>query len=304
MLRIVFALLVMFTSLPAYAQYNANAGVSAPAMSKRTVAREMGDKVVFEVVEEEVQRDQFGNAGGSQNDLAVDGAFGGQTIVVLQLFNFDFTQARQALEQKGFSVYRFNGAPKPADLKKALAKANQFWLVSDCYAQRLNEDHAKAIKQFFDQGKGVYIWGDNDPCYADANFVSNYLFDVEMKGNVPGDQVITFRTKRNKSGILRDHLLSTGIENMYEGITIATIQENEVLTPLVWGSAGNLVASFYDREGKRAIVDGGFTRLYHKWNTAGTARYVTNAAAWLANVERFGDDVVAEKFRSDKKMTK
>ena len=42
---------------------------------------------------------------------------------------------------------------------------------------------------------------------------------------------------------------------------------------------------------KRLIFDGGFTRLYCNWDTAGTGRYVKNAAAWLANVERFGKDV-------------
>lgn len=48
------------------------------------------------------------------------------------------------------------------------------------------------------------------------------------------------------------------------------------------------MAAFYDKDAKRAIFDGGFTRLYLKWDTAGTARYVKNAAAWLANAERFG----------------
>jgi len=60
------------------------------------------------------------------------------------------------------------------------------------------------------------------------------------------------------------------------------------MQPLVFGSAGNLVTSIYEHDGKRAIVDGGFTRLYIHWDTAGTARYVKNAAAWLANAERFG----------------
>lgn len=293
-------LLTTFAATPAFAQYNRAAGVSAPKAQAETVTRTTDDgRVVRETVTVPVQRDSYGNAGDSQFDLAVDGAFGGQTIVVVQLFQFDFGQARTALEKKGFSVYRFQGAPEPAKLKKALAKANQFWLVSDCSGQRLNESHAKVIKDFYDKGHGVYIWGDNDPCIHDANFISNYLFDVEMQGDTPGDQVITFHTPKSKSGIIRDHLLSTGIENIYEGITIATIQKNKVLTPLMWGSAGNLVAAFYDKHGKRAIVDGGFTRLYYKWDTAGTARYVTNAAAWLANVERFGDAVVAKDHRSE-----
>ena len=65
------------------------------------------------------------------------------------------------------------------------------------------------------------------------------------------------------------------------------LRSNQQLTPLIYGSANNLVAAFYDRDGKRLIFDGGFTRLYNKWDTAGTGRYVKNAAAWLANVERF-----------------
>ena len=55
------------------------------------------------------------------------------------------------------------------------------------------------------------------------------------------------------------------------------------------------MAAFYDHDGKRAILDGGFTRLYNKWDTAGTGRYVKNAAAWLVNVERFGNKVTAMK---------
>ena len=46
--------------------------------------------------------------------------------------------------------------------------------------------------------------------------------------------------------------------------------------------------AFYDKDGKRALVDGGFTRLWCNWDSAGTDRYIVNAAAWLANIERFG----------------
>lgn len=65
--------------------------------------------------------------------------------------------------------------------------------------------------------------------------------------------------------------------------------DNQALTPLIHGSAGNVVAAIYDKDNKRAIMDGGFTRLFYKWESAGTARYIKNAAAWLANHERFGD---------------
>jgi len=67
------------------------------------------------------------------------------------------------------------------------------------------------------------------------------------------------------------------------------------LKPLIWSSDGKVVTAVYERDGKRAILDGGFTRLYNNWDTAGTGRYVKNAAAWLVNAERFGDEVVAKK---------
>lgn len=164
-------------------------------------------------------------------------------------------------------------------------------MIADCYGRHLNEQHIAAIKKFFDAGHGVYIWGDNEPCYDDANAVGQALLGVTMKGNLPGDQTVGRREGGVKTGLIPGHLLTTGLENIYEGITIATIQPNEVLTPLIYGSANNLVAGFYDKNGKRAVFDGGFTRLYYKWDTAGTGRYVKNAAAWLANVERFGDKV-------------
>jgi len=43
-----------------------------------------------------------------------------------------------------------------------------------------------------------------------------------MTGNVPGDQVVGVETKKGGVGLLPNHLLTTGLEHIYEGITIAT----------------------------------------------------------------------------------
>lgn len=295
---------ILLFSSTSFAQYNKSAGTSsAPATVDREYkfADEQG-KVVTEVRKEKVKRDSYGNASSSEFDLAVDGAFEGQTVVVLQLHQTTITEPWAALKTKGFSVYRMQGVPTVKQLEDALAKenANQFWLIAGCTGQQLTDEHAMAIKKFFDKGRGVYIWGDNDPCYDDANLVARALFDTGMTGNVPGDKTISLKMGKSKSGVLADHLISTGLEYIYEGITIATIDENKLLTPFIWGSAGNIVASLYDKQGKRAILDGGFTRLYYKWDTAGTGRYIVNAAAWLANYERFGDEVVGDSFKGTK----
>lgn len=289
-------LFLLAVSTQAFAQYNPSAAQNAPR--QRVTESYQDDKTgetKTRTVERDVAKDVHGNAQGNQFDLAVDGAFEGQTVAVLQLYTgegFDFAAPKAALKEKGFNVVRWLNKPPPAkELASSLEKSNQLWVIADCFGQHLTPDHLAVIKKFFDAGHGVYIWGDNEPCYADANAVGQALLGVTMKGNLPGDQTVGRREGGSKTGLIPGHLLTTGLENIYEGVTIATIQPNEVLTPLIYGSANNLVAGFYDKNGKRAVFDGGFTRLYYKWDTAGTGRYVKNAAAWLANVERFGDKV-------------
>ena len=109
-----------------------------------------------------------------------------------------------------------------------------------------------------------------------------------------GAKVVNLQTENNKVGLIPNHLISTGIQNIYEGITIATLDYSQDLTPLIYGSANNLVTAAYEKNGKRLILDGGFTRLYVNWDSAGTGRYVKNAAAWLVNYEKFGKEVVSD----------
>lgn len=298
-MRSVLVTLGLFVSLgTAHAQYTKAAGQNAPtAPSPRTVYDKDG-RAHTEIVQVAPPADAYGNAQGNGYDLAVDGAFKGQTVAVIQLYTgegFDFSLPRAALAEKGFSVFRWsNGVPTPAELEKALEKSSQLWLISGS-SQLLTDAHVKIIKKFFDSGHGVYIWGDNEPYYADANFVAQALLGTTMTGNVQGDRVVGVERAKGGVGLLPNHLLTTGLEHIYEGITIATIAPAQELQPLIYGSADNLVAAFYDHGGKRAILDGGFTRLFLKWDSAGTARYVKNSAAWLANAERFGDQVVAVK---------
>lgn len=243
----------------------------------------------------EVDEDQFGNASGNEYDLAVDGAFKGQVITILQLYNgFNFSVPQKALAEKGFKVIHYSGtAPSAEELKTVLDESCQLWVISDA-SRKLNEDHLAVIKSFFDEGRGLYIWGDNTPYYADANFLLGNLFNLKMEGNTSGQHTVPLREGQAKSGLTPGHPISTGIEYVYEGHTIATLDKSPDFEPLIMGSAGNLVTAFYEKEGKRCLVDGGFTRLYVNWDAAGSGRYVKNAAAWLVNYERFGDEVLGK----------
>jgi hypothetical protein len=290
-----WAACLLLIGAPALAQYSQAAGQNAPMVRSVEEHRDAkSGEVTKRVVEKAANKDRYGNAEGNQFDLAVDGAFDGETVAVIQLYQFPFDLPKAALKEKGFSVYRWNHAPSPEDLEAALKKSSQLWIIADS-TRHLNDKHLAVIKKFFDAGHGVYVWGDNAPYYADANAVGQALVGVTMSGDLRGDQTVGLQQEPGKAGVLRRHLLTTGLEYIYEGITIATIASNQKLTPLIYGSANNLVAAFYDRDGKRLIFDGGFTRLYNKWDTAGTGRYVKNAAAWLANVERFPKHASVEK---------
>ena len=97
--------------------YTPSAGQDAPAKAsvEETVKDDQGRtrKVIVERDALPVHKDTYGNAQGNQYDLAVDGAFDGQTVAVLHFcMEFDFALPKAALKEKGFSVYRWvNTAP-------------------------------------------------------------------------------------------------------------------------------------------------------------------------------------------------
>ena len=233
-------------------------------------------------------KDAHGNAEGTQYDLAKDGAFEGMKIVVLHLYTgegFDFKKPTTALKEKGFEIVRHTTAPNPAALISDLEDASQLWVISNS-RKILNDEHIKLIKDFFDSGRGVNIWGDNQPFFEDANAVGSALLDCTMTGNWHADKVVNEAKNSGEIGFIQ-HQITTGLEFLYEGITIAAIQDpNEKLIHIMRGSDGHVVTAAYDRDGKRAIFDGGFTRLFLQWDDAGTARFVKNAAAWLVNWDR------------------
>ena len=121
-------------------------------------------------------KDKFGNPIGAQYDLAVDGGFKGYNILILCLHRFSMHKAGTAMEKKGFGVEVIQGdILSPADLKRKLQNKCQLWIISD-YKLYLKDQHYNVIKEFYDAGYGLYIWGDNDPYYQDANFIIKKMF--------------------------------------------------------------------------------------------------------------------------------
>lgn len=234
-------------------------------------------------------KDKYGNPQGSQYDLAEDGSFAGYKIVVLNLCNeCIFDQPAAALRKKGFEIQEYKSLPPLEILRNDLKGDNtQLWVISHKVAY-MNENYVDFIVNYFASGHGVYIWGDNEPFYADANLILKRMFGIKMDGNSQGEHVLGIQQTSQGPGIISNHPITTGIVTFYEGITIAEIEVGSRLLPLIYGSNGKIVTAYYDQYSKRALVDGGFTRLFYKWDSAGTDRYVVNAAAWLTNIERFG----------------
>lgn len=310
---------ISLVALCAHAQYTPSAGQNAPAAAYDLVRDEKTGSVSLRKAEatKAVTRDGHGNARGNQYDLAVDGAFDGQTVLILDQVGNTLVNTRAALKEKGLAsvVYPSGATPSPAELRKALEKSCQLWLISSS-TPLLNDEHIALIKAFFDAGHGVYIWGDNDPLYVDANRVASALVPgLRMEGNLAGNQVVNIADGKDaKVGLRAGHLITTGLEHLYEGVTIATVQFSsaqgrtgalydgeggsarspklpEGFTPLLYGSAANLVTVAYEKDGKRLLMDGGFTRLAISWDDAGTARYVKNAASWLVHAEKFKNTI-------------
>ena len=245
----------------------------------------------------DAQNDRFGNAQGSQYDLSKDGAFKGYTIIVLCLYQCIDVPSKNimanstpALQKKGFRTITF-GLDATKDINLLHKELNndkcQLWIISDM-TNRLTPDCCNLIYNHFNKGRGLYIWSDNEPYYADANVILRRLFNTEMSGCYVGDHVLSVQSIQNTPGIVKGHPITTGIQNFYEGITISNVRLTQNLKPLVYSSDGKVVTAYYDMYGKRGLIDGGFTRLYCKWNSAGTDRFVVNCASWLANIETFG----------------
>ena len=75
--------------------------------------------------------------------------------------------------------------------------------------------------------QGLFIWADNDPFTRDANVLLKHLSqtnELSMGGNYHGAKALTVAPAHDQVGFTARHLVTTGIESLYEGITIASVR--------------------------------------------------------------------------------
>ena len=177
----------------------------------------------------------------------------------------------------------FGGCTLDAQL---LAGYTQLWFVSGD-RPTLSDQQVQMIVNYVRSGNGLAIWADNDPYYADANLLARALIGSSFSGNREGDKVMV-PGPPDTTGRFVEHQLTQGVNNLYEGITICTIDPVPGITILGKSHDGQRCFGCFEREGQRVVLDTGFTKLYSVYyhKSAGLGRYLSNIAFWLARGSR------------------
>jgi len=253
--------------------------------------------------------DAHGNAKGSDFDLGSDGSFTGFTVLIGNFVSgANMNNPVVALKRKGFEVIL------EPDEKKFLEKINDAdvaWIISGtdptpktksptssgesrpAWTSVDRKTFAQSVANYQREGGSLFIWGDNDPLFEHANAVLPMIFDdkdVVLIGNTPGGNILSIGESATK-GQFGPHIITSGIVNLYEGVTICYPKKLCKMKVLATSTDGNPVICYGDNEifpssYGRLVVDTGYTKNYISWQDAGAARYIVNATVWLLGLER------------------
>eukprot|EP01112_Ceratiomyxa_fruticulosa_P011463 TRINITY_DN3108_c0_g5_i1.p1 TRINITY_DN3108_c0_g5~~TRINITY_DN3108_c0_g5_i1.p1 ORF type:complete len:318 (-),score=57.17 TRINITY_DN3108_c0_g5_i1:124-1077(-) len=279
------------------------------------------------------RRDAYANPEGTDFDLGIEGAFSQFTILVGSFYceitkDVFMGNPGKRLLQKGFKILFED---KPSNFARRLDECDIALFISNSAGvvpvytlpvygkgkgkgkkpatvpiipffggggfgsgEAFTEQEIDDIEKFHEKGGALFIWGDNDPYFQSANQVLDRMFNIKLAGNTPGGGTLTVGDGKTTGQFAR-HLITSGVVNLFEGITISYPENPHNLGPfeiLATSTNGN-TSLMYAEQGRgklpdhvgRIIVDTGFTKLYCNWDTAGTARYVLNACVWLLGLD-------------------
>jgi len=249
------------------------------------------------IVENGIEYDKHGNLLSEEFDLGKDGSFNDFWILI-GLFPYALARnweelAKKSLEKKGFNVVVERLENNFIELLKE-DKFDVVWLISGHIKNDSFDDKEfkNAVLNYHKTGKGLFIYGDNEPYFLHANIVLPELVGCSLQGNNVGNKTLSFGSTREKGQFDQEHLIFAGINNLYEGSTICYPDKDSKLTTLAVGTDGEPCILCCEKgqsnfnDGGRIVVDTGFTKLYRQyWASAGQARYVVNASVWLVDLE-------------------
>jgi hypothetical protein len=166
-------------------------------------------------------------------------------------------------------------------------------------AHLLDERAYTAIEGFVKAGKGLCLLADDEPFTLEANTLARRLFGAGVGGNSLADRTATVRGRGLGPAEVRKfggqyevdhHPLLTGVNFLFEGITVSHVGGSEKLATALPASDGKTLIAISKVPGQRVVIDCGFTRYCHGptgrtsyiQKTAGTVRLAENIAAFLA----------------------
>jgi hypothetical protein len=216
----------------------------------------------------------------------------------------------RVLRDMGFTV---DVERSPAHLP-ALDKYDEAWIVSGT-GSTFDASDVEKLRAFLKRGKGVYVLADNTPYIFEANVIAGKLYGVHLDGAYYGGQVVHVvppgKVKQmvdealkkgdmqkladlRRAGFLNgklyaeDHELLSGIQEIYEGITVAAQTVSNDLMVILRASDNQNLVSVSRKQGELMVLDGAFTRLYCGWETNAqtSTRWYQNVAAYLAGKRR------------------
>jgi hypothetical protein len=308
--------------------------VAAAGVSARVARANMANKGLLftdaagiTVFGADVPQDHHGNAKGADYDLGQDGAFEKFPVCVYAQYTSGLLpalrgQVSEALRRKGFPVTVVETLPSGAELQESLKGFSQLWLLSDCKPILSADDVAIIVREWREQRLALYVFGDNEPFYHDANVLLREIGLPPMQDNYGGGKYCEARgvpagtpLHELPAATVVNHFTTTGIRRLYEGITIAHFDLKRFTTtsaakvasdespslasrcvPVMVNTEGRVSVFVLEAEGSSAalIADGAFTKLFCSWDTAGSARFVVNCACYLAANSRAVGDVQAQ----------
>ncbi|CAF1525643.1 unnamed protein product [Rotaria magnacalcarata] len=243
--------------------------------------------------------DKHNNPTGRNYDLGKDGAFKDYSILIGRFYLLsEFTdEAMQipidALKSKGFQVtYVKSENECMTELK---TNHHQIvWIISAATIE--NNTFTSTLTSFHSSGGAILLFADNVPYVSHASEFLQRKFGITLTGEYFGDKTLTFKENGYlQAGFYGQHEIFTGIQNLYEGITIChpvypTTGSKSALINVATATDGSPNIALYDppafsTEGRLAL-DCGFTKLFCKWDSAGTARYIVNVSCWLLGIEK------------------
>lgn len=242
--------------------------------------------------------DIYGNPQEAIYDLGQDGAFGDYSILIGQFYqDYQFNDIAMknpidALKVKGFAVKHVK--TENEFITELQSNTHEIaWVISTNSIN--NSTLLTALTTFHSNGGAIFLFADNEPFICHASEFLKRKFGITLVGSYYGSKTLTYQENGHlQAGHFGKHEIFTGIQNLFEGITIcypvySTPASRQAFVTLATATDGNPSIATYNppptsSEGRLAL-DCGFTKLYCNWDSAGTARYIVNVTCWLLGIE-------------------